>query len=633
MFKLVIQDDEGKTTVVPLVRDEITIGRKEGNTIRLTERNVSRKHARISRANGAVAIEDLGSYNGVRVNGTRISQRTVLAVSDRVQIGDYLIELKAEGVEAPVPYEDARTQPIERLDPAQLAAAMPAAPMAVPMGLADTDPTARAVAPAAVAAPGGHARIVVLSSNFAGREFQLTKQQMVIGRTDDNDVVINHRSISRNHAKIVREADTGRYTIMDLQSSNGVRVNGEDYGKVELRRGDTIDLGHVRFRFVEAGEDFLFGRDAQIVDVPTGKSKTWIFALLGVVVVGGVIAVVASGGGGGGKKNPEMAARGSDGSGGSAGSAGTPATNPGVAAGPTDPAGSGSDTAPSPGSAVEPAGSGSAVPSVSDNVAALLTEARAAIENNKWGPAAERAAEILALDRNNAEAKTLADQAHREAANSNLYSDFTAAAGRRQYESAVAAFEAIPENSVYKNKARDGYDKLHSQYLSETKRQAASLAKSKRCKDLDKLATEASKVFSDAGAAVRDVNCDDTVAVKPPGGGGGSSGGSGGSSGGSSGGGGSPPPSGDATAIAAEASSAAVNGQYARALSLAEQVIKMSGAPTPQITKAINIAALSACNLKNQAKAKMYYSRATSGAKTGIRQTCLRVAKFDPGAE
>ena len=35
MVKLIIEDDEGKTTVVPLIRDEITIGRKEGNTIRL----------------------------------------------------------------------------------------------------------------------------------------------------------------------------------------------------------------------------------------------------------------------------------------------------------------------------------------------------------------------------------------------------------------------------------------------------------------------------------------------------------------------------------------------------------------------------------------------------------------------
>ena len=55
--------------------------------------------------------------------------------------------------------------------------------------------------------------------------------QMIVGRTDENDMVINHRSISRNHAKITRDLETGRYTISDLQSSNGVRVNGQDYGK------------------------------------------------------------------------------------------------------------------------------------------------------------------------------------------------------------------------------------------------------------------------------------------------------------------------------------------------------------------------------------------------------------------
>ena len=113
MFKLVIQDDEGKTTVVPLIRDEITIGRKEGNTIRLTERNVSRRHARIMRNNGEVHIEDLGSYNGIRVNNARIAERVSLRVSDQVQIGDYKLYLKAEGVEQ---VDDARTMPIERVD-------------------------------------------------------------------------------------------------------------------------------------------------------------------------------------------------------------------------------------------------------------------------------------------------------------------------------------------------------------------------------------------------------------------------------------------------------------------------------------------------------------------------------------
>src|SRR5262249_29825174 len=73
MWKLVIEDDEGKRTVVPLSRDDYTIGRQEGNTIRLTERNVSRTHGRVRRnrsGNGAgdvFVLEDLRSYNGVFV--------------------------------------------------------------------------------------------------------------------------------------------------------------------------------------------------------------------------------------------------------------------------------------------------------------------------------------------------------------------------------------------------------------------------------------------------------------------------------------------------------------------------------------------------------------------------------------
>src|SRR5262249_34856430 len=113
MFKLVIQDDEGKTTIVPLIRDEITIGRKEGNTIRLTERNVSRRHARILRNNGEVHIEDLGSYNGIRVNNAGMAERVSLGVSDQVQIGDYKLYLKAEGAEQT---DEQRTVPMERLE-------------------------------------------------------------------------------------------------------------------------------------------------------------------------------------------------------------------------------------------------------------------------------------------------------------------------------------------------------------------------------------------------------------------------------------------------------------------------------------------------------------------------------------
>jgi|JI10StandDraft_1071094.scaffolds.fasta_scaffold20600_7 pSer/pThr/pTyr-binding forkhead associated (FHA) protein len=648
MFKLVIQDDEGKTTVVPLVRDEITIGRKEGNTIRLTERNVSRKHARISRANGAVAIEDLGSYNGVRVNGTRISQRTVLAVSDRVQIGDYLIELKAEGVEQPVNYEDARTVPIERIDPAQLAAAMPSAvPPAVPMGLADTDPTQRAVAPQAMAAAGPVARLVVLSSNFAGREFPLTKTEMVIGRTDDNDVVINHRSISRNHAKVVREPSTGRYTIMDLQSSNGVRVNGEDYGKVELRRGDTVDLGHVRFRFVDAGEDFVFGRDAQIADVPTGKSKSWLFALLGLVVVGGVVVVVASSGGGGKKKPDAAASQGGSGSGAvavaPAGSGGgsaadvpsppdpgppDPGTGSGTGVGTGNPAGnptggSAAVAPPDPGPPDPGPGTGPGPAVATGDVGKLIADARAAINANDWAEASNLAAQAQKADPGNTEARALASQAKDELASQIAYNEFSASASRKQYDDAIAAFERIPTQSVYKNKARDGLERLHNQYTADVKAKAQSLAKARKCRDLERLANDAAKLFSDAAAAVRAVPCEEQVASKPPGGGDPNPGGS------------DPGPSGgDPAALIDEASKAALNGQWALALARAEETLR-SGPSSAVASKAINIAALSACRIKKYDKAKVYYNKAVSQQqRTSIRQACLQASgsKFDPGA-
>src|SRR5580700_11268777 len=100
-MKLIIEDDEGRKTVVPFVREEITIGRLEGNTIRLTERNVSRRHARLLRHNGTVLVEDLGSYNGIRINGEKIQGRAQVHDGDLIQIGDYDLAIQHEGAQQP----------------------------------------------------------------------------------------------------------------------------------------------------------------------------------------------------------------------------------------------------------------------------------------------------------------------------------------------------------------------------------------------------------------------------------------------------------------------------------------------------------------------------------------------------
>ena len=286
MYKLIIEDDEGKTTVVPLIRDEITIGRKEGNTIRLTERNVSRKHARLLKQNGHVFIEDVSSYNGIKLNGDRIDGRANVGEGDRIQIGDYQLAIKLDKavvgaagtnghgeVRAVIGAHEEKTTPFMK-------------DQGVPTQLLEAPTTMTAIAPLK-SEPVGVARLAVVSSNFAGQEFVLDKAAVVIGRTDENDVVINHRSISRHHAKVVRE--NGHYHVVDLQSANGVRVNGEEYGKVELRRGDHIDLGHVRLRFVAPGEDFVFERDAQVVEVSgrSGGKSGFVIGIVALALLGG----------------------------------------------------------------------------------------------------------------------------------------------------------------------------------------------------------------------------------------------------------------------------------------------------------------------------------------------------------
>jgi hypothetical protein len=92
-LRLIIEDEEGATTIVPLGEEEVTIGREPGNTIQLTEQNVSRQHARLHQGTDGWVIEDLESYNGVKVNGVQVEGSVTLNEGDVVQIGDYHLAL------------------------------------------------------------------------------------------------------------------------------------------------------------------------------------------------------------------------------------------------------------------------------------------------------------------------------------------------------------------------------------------------------------------------------------------------------------------------------------------------------------------------------------------------------------
>jgi pSer/pThr/pTyr-binding forkhead associated (FHA) protein/ribosomal protein L12E/L44/L45/RPP1/RPP2 len=288
-MKLIIEDDEGRKTVVPLVRDEITIGRQEGNTIRLTERNVSRRHARLVKQNGSIFIEDLGSYNGVIVNGERIQGRTAIKEGDLVEIGDYDLGIQGEGDAAAAPAaehheEHHAPEHVEHHEKTQPAASIPerrpqpAEPPARPTPSAAhgsaMDPNATAVIRVGAVQPPADAgeardlprsqqpRIVCIAGPLRGKEFNLARTVVKVGR-QEGDIVVDHQSISRNHCQFLREAN-GSWKVQDLKSANGVRVNGEDYAVSAVRSGDTVELGHVKFKFVGPGEQFTMPKEAAV---------------------------------------------------------------------------------------------------------------------------------------------------------------------------------------------------------------------------------------------------------------------------------------------------------------------------------------------------------------------------------
>jgi hypothetical protein len=71
---------------VGLDRDVTTIGSVAGNTVLLTDTGVSRKHVGIKRVEDGYELADLGSTNGVYVNGEKVARRR-LEVGDVIRVG------------------------------------------------------------------------------------------------------------------------------------------------------------------------------------------------------------------------------------------------------------------------------------------------------------------------------------------------------------------------------------------------------------------------------------------------------------------------------------------------------------------------------------------------------------------
>lgn len=89
----------------------------------------------------------------------------------------------------------------------------------------------------------------ILNGDFEGMRYELTSDETLIGRNPTTDITLLDENISREHAIVLFEPDEDTYTIEDLQSTNGTKVNGKGVRSQELSPGDEIQIGHTVFRF------------------------------------------------------------------------------------------------------------------------------------------------------------------------------------------------------------------------------------------------------------------------------------------------------------------------------------------------------------------------------------------------
>lgn len=177
----------------------LSLGRAAGNDVVLDSMLVSRSHARIECGGGRCVVQDLGSANGLFVNGRRTAQ-AVLSSGDRLRLGDVDLVYQAGGVSR----ADAR---------------------------GETDAWGQATA----------------WLEIGGRQVPLPAAGASLGRSQDNDVHVPDERASRHHARI--DVEQGVYVISDLGSVNGTFVNRQRIQRQALRDGDEIRIGDTQLRF------------------------------------------------------------------------------------------------------------------------------------------------------------------------------------------------------------------------------------------------------------------------------------------------------------------------------------------------------------------------------------------------
>jgi diguanylate cyclase (GGDEF)-like protein len=99
-------------------------------------------------------------------------------------------------------------------------------------------------------AASGPPCLVIISGDDIGRRFELSTQEVSIGRADNCTICVNTDQVSRRHATV--QHILGRYYVVDMRSTNGTFVNEQKVDRAKLLDGDQIRVGKTVIKYTES---------------------------------------------------------------------------------------------------------------------------------------------------------------------------------------------------------------------------------------------------------------------------------------------------------------------------------------------------------------------------------------------
>ncbi len=92
-------------------------------------------------------------------------------------------------------------------------------------------------------------KLVLSCNGKIEQEYELSKEEVSIGRKDDNDIHIDNQAVSGQHAKVITILHDS--FIQDLDSTNGTIINGKKITRQALKNGDIISIGTHTLTYID----------------------------------------------------------------------------------------------------------------------------------------------------------------------------------------------------------------------------------------------------------------------------------------------------------------------------------------------------------------------------------------------